>query len=47
MDGRTFSATNTACVLLTIPTTTDPCLTASPAYSTWKMRPWGELEAVS
>lgn len=41
---RTFNATSTACVLLTIPTTTLPCLTASDAYSTWKMRPWGELQ---
>jgi hypothetical protein len=27
-----------------MPTTTEPCFTASPAYSTWKIRPWGELE---
>ena len=40
---RTFRATSTACVLLTRPTTADPCLSASRAYSTWKMRPWGEL----
>ena len=39
----TFTAMRTACVRLTIPTTTEPCLTASWAYSTWKMRPWGEL----
>jgi hypothetical protein len=39
---RTLIAARTACVLLTMPTTTDPCLTASDAYSTWKMRPWGE-----
>jgi hypothetical protein len=38
-----FNATRTACVLLTIPTTTEPCFTASDAYSTWKIRPWGEL----
>lgn len=43
----TFRATRTVCVLLVIPTTTDPCLTASEAYSTWKMRPWGELQIVS
>ena len=36
---RTFNATRTACVLLTRPTTTLPCLTASLAYSTWKIRP--------
>lgn len=30
----TFKATSTACVLLTKPTTTEPCFTASPAYST-------------
>lgn len=39
----TFNATSTVCVLLAIPTTTDPCLTASDAYSTWKIRPCGEL----
>ena len=33
--------------MLTIPTTTEPCFTASDAYSTWKIRPWGELGAVS
>ena len=44
MDWRTFSAARTAWVLLTMPTTTEPCLTASCAYSTWKMRPWGELD---
>jgi hypothetical protein len=32
--------------LLTSPTTTEPCLTASLAYSTWKMRPCGELKDV-
>ena len=37
--GSTFNATSTACVLLTIPTTTLPCLTASLAYSTWNIRP--------
>lgn len=41
---RTLMATRTACVLLAIPTTTEPCLTASAAYSTWKIRPCGELE---
>ena len=30
----TLSATSTVCVLLAIPTTTEPCLTASDAYST-------------
>ena len=44
-DVYTFNATNTVCVLLASPTTTDPCLTASDAYSTWKIRPCGELEA--
>lgn len=39
----TFNAARTAHSLLTIPTTTEPCLTASDAYSTWKMRPCGEL----
>ena len=39
----TFKATRTACVLLTNPTTTLPCLTASLAYSTWNIRPCGEL----
>jgi len=43
----TFKATSTACVLLTIPTTTLPCLTASDAYSTWNIRPWGELLLIS
>ena len=38
----TLIAARTACVLLTMPTTTEPCLTASCAYSTWKMRPCGE-----
>jgi len=41
--GSTFIAARTAWVLLTMPTTTEPCFTASCAYSTWKMRPWGEL----
>jgi hypothetical protein len=44
---HTRKATSTACVLLTMPTVTEPCFTASAAYSTWKIRPWGELEAVS
>lgn len=39
----TLIAARTAWVLLTMPTTTEPCLTASCAYSTWKIRPWGEL----
>ena len=39
----TFIAQRTACVLLVRPTTTDPCLTDSAAYSIWKMRPCGEL----
>lgn len=43
VDWCTFNATRTVCVLLAIPTTTEPCLTASDAYSTWKMRPCGEL----
>ena len=30
----TLSATSTVCVLLAIPTTTEPCFTASDAYST-------------
>jgi len=42
-EGSTLRATSTACVLDTMPTTTEPCFTASDAYSTWKMRPWGEL----
>ena len=46
-EGGTLRATSTACVLLTMPTTTEPCFTASEAYSTWKMRPWGELEGVN
>jgi hypothetical protein len=33
--------------LLAIPTTTEPCLTASAAYSIWNIRPWGELGIVS
>lgn len=40
-------AARTACVLLTMPTTTEPCLTASCAYSTWKMRPCGELDPLA
>jgi hypothetical protein len=40
---RTLIATSTACVLLAIPTTTEPCFTASAAYSTWNIRPCGEL----
>ncbi len=32
--GRTLIATRTACVLLAMPTTTEPCFTASAAYST-------------
>lgn len=39
----TFRATRTTCVLLQRPTVTEPCLTASDAYSIWKMRPCGEL----
>lgn len=39
---RTLTAASTACVLLTMPTTTEPCFTASDAYSTWKIRPCGE-----
>ena len=42
-EADTLSATSTVCVLLAIPTTTEPCFTASDAYSTWKMRPCGEL----
>lgn len=42
-DGRTLMPTKTECVLLAIPTTTEPCLTASAAYSTWNIRPCGEL----
>lgn len=38
-------AARTTWVLLTTPTTTEPCFTASCAYSTWKIRPWGELQA--
>lgn len=44
---HTFSPTSTVCVLFTNPTTTDPCFTASCAYSTWKIRPCGELFPVS
>jgi len=44
---RTLIAQSTACVLLAIPTTTEPCLTASAAYSTWNILPCGELEVVS
>lgn len=40
---RTLIATRTACVLLAIPTTTEPCFTASAAYSTWNILPCGEL----
>jgi hypothetical protein len=40
---NTFRATSTACVLLTNPTATEPCFIASRAYSTWKIRPCGEL----
>lgn len=48
MGGRnTFNAARTAWVLLTMPTTTEPCLTASCAYSTWKIRPCGELWGLS
>jgi len=39
----TLIATSTACVLLAMPTTTEPCFTASAAYSTWNIRPCGEL----
>ena len=42
----TLIATSTACVLLAIPTTTEPCFTASAAYSTWNILPCGELESV-
>lgn len=42
--GVTLIATSTACVLLAMPTTTEPCFTASAAYSTWNIRPCGELE---
>lgn len=42
-DERTFRATRTTWVLLHRPTVTEPCLTASEAYSIWKIRPWGEL----
>lgn len=42
-EGRTLIATSTTCVLLAMPTTTEPCLTASAAYSTWNIRPCGEL----
>lgn len=42
--GLTFNATSTACVLLTRPTTTEPCFSASCAYSTWNILPCGELE---
>ena len=43
----TFIAASTACVLLTTPTTTEPCFTASCAYSTWNIRPWGELKLLA
>jgi hypothetical protein len=39
----TLIATSTACVLLVRPTTTEPCFTASAAYSTWNILPCGEL----
>jgi hypothetical protein len=39
----TFNATSTTFFLLAIPTTTLPCFTASLAYSTWNIRPCGEL----
>ena len=41
----TLRATRTQWVLDTKPTAAEPCLIASRAYSTWKMRPWGELWA--
>lgn len=44
---RTLMPTSTECVLLAMPTTTEPCLTASAAYSTWNIRPCGELCTVS
>ena len=44
---NTFSAVRTTCVLLVRPTTTEPCLTASCAYSTWNIRPCGELKTVN
>lgn len=46
MRGRTLMPTKTECDLLAIPTTTEPCLTASAAYSTWNIRPCGELDRV-
>jgi hypothetical protein len=39
---RTFTAARTTSVLLTMPTTTEPCLTASVAYSIWNILPCGE-----
>src|SRR5262249_40651597 len=42
-EGRTFKATRTTWVLLARPTAAEPCFIASSAYSTWKMRPCGEL----
>jgi hypothetical protein len=42
-NSRTLTAQRTAWVLLAIPTTTEPCFTASAAYSIWNIRPWGEL----
>jgi hypothetical protein len=47
LDAHAFNAARTACVFDTTPTTTEPCFTASCAYSTWKIRPCGELPHVS
>ena len=38
---ESLRAAITACVLFLMPTAHPPCFTASMAYSTWKMRPWG------
>jgi len=46
MRKRTLRPTSTTCVLFTNPTTTDPCFTASCAYSTWNIRPCGELHGI-
>lgn len=43
MEVLTLTATRTASVLLTRPTTTEPCFTASAAYSIWNILPCGEL----
>ena len=43
----TWRATKRAWVLDLSPTVADPCLTASAAYSTWWIRPWGDHVVLS